>query len=71
MIHSGYILIWNGHAFLTHDWGTDEDGRNNHERVAKINTESKNMGYKTWFDEDQMLGNIEDQINESHNKGTI
>jgi len=25
-------------VFLTHDWGTDEAGRNNHDRVSQVNT---------------------------------
>ena len=48
----------NTDVFLTHDWGTDENGRDNHQRVAHINDELKNMGYVTWFDADRMTGDI-------------
>lgn len=49
-------------AFLTHDWGTDELGRDNHSRVAKINRALQAKGLNTWFDEDRMHGNIEDAM---------
>jgi len=45
-------------CFLSHDWGIDELGRNNHERVSKINSLLKSKGCKTWFDEEQMRGSI-------------
>ena len=44
--------------FLTHDWGFDEEGRNNHDRVALVNTAMKEMGYSTWFDSDRMIGDV-------------
>jgi hypothetical protein len=31
-------------VFLTHDWGIDELGRANHDRVATINKELKSLG---------------------------
>ena len=45
-------------VFLTHDWGTDENGRSNHARVSVINAALKQRGYVTWFDEEKMEGNI-------------
>ena len=48
--------------FLSHNWGTDELGRDNHRRVLIINKELKRMGYKTWFDEDQLRGDIDKQM---------
>lgn len=36
-------------AFLTHDWGDDEFGRNNHERVAKVNSALQHHGIVTWY----------------------
>ena len=48
--------------FLTHDWGTDEQGRNNHERVSFINDVLKKEGYITWFDSDRMTGDVARQI---------
>jgi hypothetical protein len=49
-------------CFLTHDWGDDETGRSNHDRVAKINQALKNRGLITWFDEDRMEGNVRRQM---------
>ncbi|KAL5246983.1 hypothetical protein ACHWQZ_G018999 [Mnemiopsis leidyi] len=49
-------------VFLSHDWGTDEQGRNNHERVSAVNDALKQLGYKTWFDSDRMTGDIVDTL---------
>jgi WD40 repeat protein len=45
-------------VFLTHDWGIDELGRSNHDRVAAINKELKSLGFVTWFDSEKMTGEI-------------
>lgn len=45
-------------AFLTHDWGLDELGRNNHERVSSVNIGLQAAGIVTWFDEDEMRGDV-------------
>ena len=45
-------------CFLTHDWNEDELGRSNHQRVSVVNKALKARGYKTWFDEEMMVGNI-------------
>jgi hypothetical protein len=51
------------HVFLTHDWGRDEvSGRDNHERVGRINMALKNLGLTTWFDADRMQNNIVHQM---------
>ena len=50
------------HVFLSHDWGRDELGRDNHQRVSLINKELLKVGYKTWFDADKMAGNIDEKI---------
>ena len=49
-------------VFLSHNWGTDEVGRDNHERVALINKALIKLGYCTWFDEEVLSGDIVDQI---------
>ena len=46
-------------AFLSHNWGNDENDRDNHQCVSLINEELKARGYKTWFDEENLAGNIE------------
>ena len=60
-------------VFLSHNWGKDGSGRDNHQRVAFINQELKNMGYKTWFDEDEMAGNIAETMSDGidHTKAVI
>jgi len=49
-------------CFLTHNWGPDSQGRDNHARVARVNTALKGAGKKTWFDEDRLTGNVVQQI---------
>ena len=51
-------------CFLTHDWGTDDLGRNNHTRVARVNDSLKQRGVATWFDAEQMTGSIRDKMAE-------
>lgn len=46
------------HCFLSHDWGTDENGRDNHARVARVNDLLQDMGLKTWFDNENMQGDV-------------
>ena len=48
--------------FLTHDWGTDENGRQNHDRVKKIYNALRDYDMKPWFDSDQMTGDITMQM---------
>jgi len=45
-------------CFLTHDWGTDEMDRDNHERVSRCNAMLKEAGISTWFDEESLHGDI-------------
>lgn len=49
-------------VFLFHNWGEDESGRDNHQRVTIINKELKVRGYKTWFDEEKISGNIDKKM---------
>ena len=49
-------------AFLTHDWGTDDKGRDNHARVAAVHAALTAAGMRCWFDEEQMQGNINKQM---------
>lgn len=43
-------------VFLTHDWGPDSA---NHRRVSLVNKALLNKGLSTWFDEEQMKGNVQ------------
>jgi hypothetical protein len=49
-------------VFLTHDWGTDELGRSNHDRVKVIHRLLQALGLRTWFDEEAMHGNVKEQM---------
>jgi hypothetical protein len=49
-------------AFLTHDWGKDELGRDNHQTVTRVNTALKSRGVVTWFDSERMEGHIRDKM---------
>jgi len=42
-------------CFLSHNWG---EQNKNHAFVKKVNLELQKRGWKTWFDENQMDGNI-------------
>jgi endonuclease YncB( thermonuclease family) len=42
-------------CFLTHNWG---EKNINHEKVKLVNNALKNRGLNTWFDENQLTGNI-------------
>jgi hypothetical protein len=48
-------------VFLTHDWGR-ELGEDNHARVAEINRRLQARGLVTWFDSEQMEGNVKKQM---------
>ncbi len=46
--------------FMSHTWRYDELNRDTHERVKLISNALKELGYTTWFDEDDMVnGNID------------
>jgi len=59
------------HVFLTHEWGEDEQGRNNHGRVAKLNRYLQGRGLITWFDEDRLEGDIEEEMCEGIDKSQV
>ena len=50
------------HVFLSHNWGKDISGRDNHDRVALINEELKKIRYQTWFDADRMTGGVVEKM---------
>lgn len=51
------------HAFLTHNWGNDEEGRNNHKRVVQFKKALSEFGIENlWLDEERMTGNIVQQM---------
>ncbi len=46
------------HVFLTHTWREDEEGRNNHDRVGRVNEALRERGLVTWFDSERMSGTV-------------
>ena len=52
------------HVLLSHNWGKDDSGRDNHYRLSLINKELKKIGYQTWFDADRMTGDIVKQMSQ-------
>eukprot|EP01038_Epipyxis_sp_PR26KG_P008757 gene8757-11831_t len=57
-------VILQTQCFLSHNWGDDVDGRDNHARVRRINEGLKNRGFITWFDEEQMVGDLRKRMTE-------
>jgi hypothetical protein len=51
-------------VFLTHNWSKDDQRRDNHIRVSRINEALQRRGFITWFDEERMKGQIRQQMTE-------
>jgi hypothetical protein len=49
----------NKQLFFSHTWRPDNLGRNNHTRVHELVKKMRNLGWTTWFDEEDMGGNID------------
>ena len=49
-------------VFLTHDWGTDADGRENHQRVVTFKDALVSRGLVCWLDEVELQGHIMKEI---------
>ncbi len=41
-------------AFLSHAWGVDEEGRDNHQRVLEMKEALEQRGIRVWFDESNL-----------------
>lgn len=52
----------NKDIFLSHAWGTDHENRNNHHRVKLLSKQLISKGYSVWFDENDIIGNIDNSI---------
>eukprot|EP00732_Lithocolla_globosa_P003008 Lithocolla_globosa_v1_NODE_2218_length_2105_cov_2.588780.p1 type:complete len:346 gc:universal NODE_2218_length_2105_cov_2.588780:896-1933(+) len=53
-----------GLLFLSHNWGKDSQLRDNHERVANLNSLLKARNVSTWFDEESMHGTVSKRMSE-------
>ena len=59
-------------VFLSDDWGVDSLKRCNHSRVGRVNTALKGAGFRTWYDAEQMSGDIVTKIVEGiDNSSTV
>jgi len=58
-------------VFLTHTWVKDELNRDNHARVGIVNKLLKAQGFQTWFDEDKMVGHIDNMMAKGIDNSTI
>lgn len=45
-------------VFLSHNWGQDEEGRDNHARVMELSKALQEVKIRSWMDADQMDGHI-------------
>lgn len=52
-------------CFLSHNWGKDELGRDNHARVVHIAGALKAAGLRPWLDEELMAGDINNTMSEA------
>ena len=50
------------HVFLSHNWGKDISGRDNHDRVVLINKELEKIGYQTWLDTERITGGLVEKM---------
>lgn len=54
------VPIYRKNLFMSHTWRYDELNRDTHDRVKQISNALQDIGYTTWFDEDDMVnGNID------------
>lgn len=58
-------------CFLAHDWGYDEEGRPNHERVSRVKSGLDKAGIRAWFDEEQLRGDINGQMADGIDKSQL
>merc|ERR1712038_1619450 len=50
-------------AFLTHNWGKDNQKRDNHKRVVAFKNALTEFGIENlWLDEERMSGNVDQQM---------
>ena len=48
--------------FISHNWGLDLVGIDNHKRCKKLADELIHRGYSVWFDDNDMIKNIDNKI---------
>jgi len=58
-------------VFLSHNWGLDEEGRDNHLRVRAIAKGLRKRGLSTWLDEEKLEGPLLEQLSEAIDSSRI
>ena len=48
--------------FLSHAWALDDIGRDNHARVQRLLCALERLGWSTWFDENNIGGNMDASV---------
>ena len=57
--------------FITHNWGSDNNNRDNHLRCKELASLLINRGYSVWFDNFDIVDNIDKNIVEGINNSKI
>ena len=57
--------------FISHAWGNDSDGRDNHKRSDELFNTLKAKGYSVWFDTYDISGNIDSCIMNGINNSKV
>lgn len=57
--------------FISHAWGNDSDGRDNHKRCHELFNTLKKKGYSVWFDKYDISGNIDSCIMNGINNSKV
>jgi hypothetical protein len=58
-------------VFISHAWNEDEEGRDNHTRAKRLNEGLQKLKVKTWFDDEQMQGNILQRMAEGIQRSAV
>jgi hypothetical protein len=58
-------------VFISHAWDEDDEGRDNHARAKRLNEGLQKLKVKTWFDDEQMQGNILQRMAEGIKRSAV
>jgi hypothetical protein len=58
-------------VFISHAWDKDDEGRDNHARAKRLNEGLQKLKVKTWFDNEQMQGNILQRMAEGIERSAV
>ena len=58
-------------VFISHNWGKDRVGRDNHGRCLELSKILNEKGYTTWIDKNDLLSNIDSSIIKGINNSKV